>query len=300
MPVNYPKPKGPLYHYTSQAGLLGIIQKKQIWATNMLFLNDSAELNHAIRLVKDAIHEIEGSMSLEEATFIKGFGDDLDLIINWIDYQRIAGIYVCSFSENKDQLSQWRGYCPNGNGFSIGFNFSSPLYNSLIEAQNFCLLKCEYGDSEQKSIARQFVNDVINTFRIDGQDIANQKAWADFRKTAPRIKDPTFYEEAEWRLVYLPPKSDSGGPRNIKFREGKSMLIPYLEIELTELIKEPDVRKPLEWIPEIYVGPTQHQALSCMSLDILLKTQGVSNIISKEDKPEHTRVSASEIPYRVG
>ena len=30
----------PLYHYTSQAGLFGIIQDRQIWATNVLFLND--------------------------------------------------------------------------------------------------------------------------------------------------------------------------------------------------------------------------------------------------------------------
>ena len=31
-------------------------------------------------------------------------------------------IFICSFSRNDDQLSQWRGYCPDGNGFCIGFN----------------------------------------------------------------------------------------------------------------------------------------------------------------------------------
>jgi hypothetical protein len=33
-------------------------------------------------------------------------------------------VYVTSFSEERDQLSQWRGYCGNAAGFSIGFNLA--------------------------------------------------------------------------------------------------------------------------------------------------------------------------------
>lgn len=29
-----------LYHYTSQVGLLGILQKKELWATQIQYLND--------------------------------------------------------------------------------------------------------------------------------------------------------------------------------------------------------------------------------------------------------------------
>jgi hypothetical protein len=32
-----------------------------------------------------------------------------------------APVYIASFSEHKDVLSQWRGYCGKGNGYSIGF-----------------------------------------------------------------------------------------------------------------------------------------------------------------------------------
>ena len=35
---------------------------------------------------------------------------------------QISKDYVCCFSEEKDLLSQWRGYGSDGNGIAIGFN----------------------------------------------------------------------------------------------------------------------------------------------------------------------------------
>lgn len=32
-----------LHHYTTQEGLLGIVESKSIWATNIYYLNDAAE-----------------------------------------------------------------------------------------------------------------------------------------------------------------------------------------------------------------------------------------------------------------
>ncbi len=39
-----------LHHYTDQRGLLGIIREKEIWATSIWNLNDSAEFQHAREL----------------------------------------------------------------------------------------------------------------------------------------------------------------------------------------------------------------------------------------------------------
>src|ERR1700733_4591483 len=36
-------PPAVIYHYTSQAGLMGIVAEKAIWATNIHCLNDSRE-----------------------------------------------------------------------------------------------------------------------------------------------------------------------------------------------------------------------------------------------------------------
>ena len=71
--------EGFLYHYTSQAGLLGIIQKREIWATNLLFLNDTAELNYAIQIMRQEIENLKEKLSVEEFRFIKEFSEVKDI-----------------------------------------------------------------------------------------------------------------------------------------------------------------------------------------------------------------------------
>src|SRR6266851_3061520 len=51
----------PLYHYTGQRGLLGIIGGKQIWATHTSYLNDRREFMHAVDLVYEEINELLAS-----------------------------------------------------------------------------------------------------------------------------------------------------------------------------------------------------------------------------------------------
>ena len=41
-------PPEMLYHYTSSTGLIRIAESKELWATNILYLNDSRELDHAM------------------------------------------------------------------------------------------------------------------------------------------------------------------------------------------------------------------------------------------------------------
>jgi hypothetical protein len=48
-----------LYHYTSQAGFLGIIQTREIWASNLLFLNDSMEFNYARKILQQEIRNLQ-------------------------------------------------------------------------------------------------------------------------------------------------------------------------------------------------------------------------------------------------
>ena len=41
---------GSLYHYTSNQGLVGILESQKLWATNYSFLNESSELNYGMKL----------------------------------------------------------------------------------------------------------------------------------------------------------------------------------------------------------------------------------------------------------
>ena len=44
-----------LFHYTTLAGMQGIVQTGCLWASNVAFLNDSRELQHGIEMCQKAM-----------------------------------------------------------------------------------------------------------------------------------------------------------------------------------------------------------------------------------------------------
>src|SRR5207245_2788577 len=97
---------------TSQKGLLGILQKKEVWATQIQYLNDEVEFSHAWSVLLDSFPSpaerdpMESSMISQIAKVLPGAN---------------FHVCVCSLSELDDELSQWRAYCSPGSGFSVGF-----------------------------------------------------------------------------------------------------------------------------------------------------------------------------------
>jgi hypothetical protein len=291
-----------LYHYTSQAGLLGIIQNRALWATNLLFLNDSMEVNHAIQMIQENTEKLDKELSPEESKFLKKLSNNFSKF-NTPAYQNFGGIYTCSFSGNKDLLSQWRGYCPDGSGFSIGFDFKSSL-GYLVEEQDFILVKCEYDKIKQIKMIDEFLERVLGYFHESEINVGeidyvlNLKVWDDFLALAPILKHPKFEQEEEWRLVSRP---KSVILNNMKFRTGKSMLVPYMEIKLTESQDNSKDKGSLSCIPEICFGPTLHPHLSRIVLQNMLDKEQIYPEIDVDGKVKQTKckVVESEIPYRV-
>lgn len=46
-----------LYHYTSQAGLLGITASRSVWASKIHYLNDGKEFALSVELVREYVAE---------------------------------------------------------------------------------------------------------------------------------------------------------------------------------------------------------------------------------------------------
>ena len=69
---------------------------------------------------------------------------------------------------------------------------------------------------------------------------------------APYFKDESFKEEKEWRLAII-----EGG--NALFREGDTLIIPYVEFDL----KDENGNLPVD---NIWIGPTlKHGRVPCIS-----------------------------------
>jgi hypothetical protein len=96
--------------------------------------------------------------------------------------------------------------------------------------------------------------------------------------TAPALKDASFAEEAEWRLVRLPSSFEEG---KLQFREGRSMLIPYNQ----HFFPDNCDSVPIE---ELIIGPTPHPELAREAAQALLTSHGLPS----------TKVRSSAIPYR--
>jgi hypothetical protein len=140
-------PEKSLCHYTSATGLIGILESKQLYATDVRFLNDSQELLYAVDLAKQYLTNQPLQSKDDER---KAFADfALKLLDTKDNLVVILGTptFVASFSEENDLLSQWRGYCPNGNGFAI--SFSPDCIMELAKAHRWQLLKCLYSKREQ-------------------------------------------------------------------------------------------------------------------------------------------------------
>jgi len=288
-------PKTTLYHYTNQNGLFGIIKKKKMWGSDILFLNDSTEWEYALNRTRGAI--LTQKELLEPLDYVneKDFLDLLNHILNDLFKLTQQGqIFVCSFSEKGDLLSQWRGYCPNGNGFSLGFN--PDVLAKFNKKKNFRFSNCIYDKNEQLRIINEAIEEALKNLRAfyhkNPPDTADKekrkddkvtKIWEkfiiNFIEFAPFFKHPSFSEEREWRLIERP--KILFGDEQTKFREGKSFLIPYREISLTD----DDDKFPLQ---KICIGPTHHYELSKISVTRLLKANGIENC----------EINISEIPYR--
>lgn len=174
--------------------------------------------------------------------------------------------FVFSLSENHNDLSQWRAYSHDGIGFCIGFN-KERLQNisTLIN-----IGKCIYDPEVKKKKVNDFLDNIQSNNKFASEHIA------ELILSMPFTKHESFIAENEWRLYGLP-INDS----QIKFREGKSMVIPYLELP----IKDNNGKLP---ISRIIIGPTPHPELSKHSIDVLLKSKGI----------DYVKVDYSEIPYR--
>jgi hypothetical protein len=232
-----------LYHYTSQHGLLGIAEKRKLRATDIRYLNDSQELELALVLAKQYMGKEQNSGEQKRARFAEKVLTALEML----DAEKFR-VYVASFSSQGDQLSQWRGYCPTGAGFSLGFNRDDLVI--IATGQGFSLVPCLYCEDEQSKL----ISELASTARETKTDVPPDKLFVLLLvKWAAAIKDKGFKEEEEWRLVSAQFKSEP------LFRPGKSFLVPYVEMDLTN---QHTPRYEMDCIDSVTVGPTPHRDLS--------------------------------------
>lgn len=281
------EPSGSLYHYTNQDGLLGIIKEREIWASHHQCLNDTQEFLHAKDLVIKVIDDHISNTDNSKIKLLK----EMKSILNETKGNEEVNLYVTSFSEESDSLSQWRAYGGQTAGFALGFN-GAEIKRTL--PQKFNLVRCIYRPGEKHKIAEAIVAEVFGKLHsIELVGITNQKMEIEvFSRTtlhafALVFKNQKFEDEKEWRIVSrhplmegLPTDSDTD-LQQFDCRAGKSMLIPYWKIKILN-------EHHTSLLQEIVIGPNPNMEQSVRSLKSFLISRNLRSVI----------VNESNVPYR--
>lgn len=263
-------PLGTLYHYTTFSGLLGIVRSRTLWASDIRYMNDSAELRHTADLIAAEVRErIDSGQA--NSSLLSQFAD-------WVAHRITNGhmLFGASFRSHGNLLSQWRGYSLPGKGVSLGF---CPEYILRCAArQGFMIGKCIYEPSRQRTLIRQVVDAVERLAADRGgenlpaaeRSVLYRDAFAtmetDLLRIAAILKHPSFREEKEWRIVS--PVLTHTGETAIRFREGHAMLVPYIEFDL-------GVEDGPLIMDHLYLGPTANINISMNSLRMFLEQHGI-------------------------
>jgi len=280
------QPRDILYHYTSLEGVMGIVESRSLRATDIRFFNDYAEMRSTADHLRSAIAQRMGDAKRNARLFVQ--------LQDWLSHRIAAGhmLYVACFTTNGNLLSQWRSYCPTAKGVSLGFR-PEKICSSATQ-QSFRIGKCVYDPQVQQRFAATIL-DVI-------EDIAERKGETrdpckrhpsqsfhdvfeevevDLLGAAALLKHPSFHEEQEWRAVSPVMTNYVDAP--IEYREGRSMLLPFMRFALPEAA---DRRLDVE---HVFLGPTPSVNNSMTSL---------SRYLSKNGASPRRGLAYCQIPYR--
>jgi hypothetical protein len=103
-----------VYHYATMDTMMKIAESGCIWATNINYLNDVTEGDYFQQLIRERIPEYRATHQVDDPSIFDEF-------LNASPQDVVSRPFVASFTQDSDSLSQWRSYCPNGNGVAIGF-----------------------------------------------------------------------------------------------------------------------------------------------------------------------------------
>lgn len=231
------------------------------------FLNDDQEFREYLNFI---VRCAEDNISIDSVS--KDFCDEL---IDRIDRIRHASIYVSSFSEEGDKLSQWRGYCQDG-GYALGFR-RLDLEKHFHDC-GFVFRKAVYGLPKKEEVITK-LRDLFENYRRRGlaPGMANQldEYFSDYMLeislAAPTFKHVGFQEENEWRVYSgLIGWDDS----NVEVVPVRGALRPIYKFRLPDIKYEDGVLADIA-LDTVRAGPGKDAELRLDAIRILMRRKGI-------------------------
>lgn len=122
---------GPVWHYTTTAGLIGMLTTHEIWATSCSFLNDPGEDSFAEEAIGLALHDLTPGWDEGIAAYEDGLKPSSDPLV-------FSRRFVVCASAKADSLELWRGYGSRAmpGTFAVELDPSGPL-GPVVKSDEF-------------------------------------------------------------------------------------------------------------------------------------------------------------------
>ena len=216
-----------LYHYTDAAALKSILEKGQMWLTDIRYLNDSNEYIEGEQVITNVFHE-------KARARVDATSDEvLRRLETVLKSSSRSYTLIGSFSRGCDLLSQWRGYCPREGGYSLEFDTPD------LKQFGMPLQECVYEERRKLQLASSLFDLACSTV-ASGQRSGLDRLYLTLWSNIAKFKNAGFSEEDEVRAVVFQTEHKD----KVQFRSRGSQLVPYLPVSF-------DLRK----LTGIVIGP---------------------------------------------
>jgi len=326
MPKAVTEQYAELMHYTTAAGLAGIVSSGCVWATHAAFLNDAEEMKHFfdVRLFDIAFAEVlqyanELARSPATAKELQANGG-IDKIARdeaegLVSHLRSATLsfnhpYIFSMSAARDPrvshsglLSQWRGYGVDG-GYALVFDTVGFDHLLQLEGINYHYQHAQWADVHYYGVdpsTQPSTEDVAESEAILCAGIAKlirggaaeetEGFYQAISSLSCLYKHWGFWEENEVRVVAIPVDravaSLAAAEGETKAqKQPKTFLRAGIPVPYLELFAQLANAPPRLPIKRVIVGPHKEKALRAEAVQRLLAANGYE-----------AEVVCSEIPY---
>lgn len=224
-------PEGLVWHYTNTAGLLGIVEGRQLWATHNRFLNDTLEGSLLERSMRKAMGDKEGPLprdvrsTYQELYEYQG-GDKISRVPN-------GNQFLLCGSKSGDELTLWRNYGQEAISFAVGLDPSVPL--GIVGPKRHPKDRRSGGRVRQwkdveylppdDEIPRKYIDSMLEARTHEDFGVLIDAVDTAVDEVSSVFKNDAFADERESRVVCW-----SDDTSLWRFRPGRYGLTPYIAL----------------------------------------------------------------------
>lgn len=210
---------GHVFHYTTIPALHGILTSKEIWCSDVRFMNDPDEIAYGRDMVESVAAPRLGRGRI--TAFLAKYA---------FEY------YVASFTAASDSLSQWRAYSDDGVG--VAMRFSARALADVCSAYNQLFARVVYGPARQRKIVERILDayEPLLVFRSKSEAAGHARGdlLTLLAMLVATFKAHPYGPEGECRLIIAIPEAvQHQDYRKVRFRPTARAIVPYLAVPLT-------------------------------------------------------------------